>query len=185
MSDTYEDLPITMIAQFPHCDSRVLHAPRECEYCDEHPDWQELRRAWAINFTGHHLEATEYGGKYLPCPSEANRPLSLINQWDGNVPFKGDKINTDSPVFPKGADVIHNVGTRHVIVGIPVEITAEGAVIEVNDLGNMPAAQTDFDAVAEVHDRELEKRTDEIDKLIYSLKKQLDNLGKIVKGLLR
>lgn len=38
--------------QFPHCDSRVLHEPGVCEYCDDHPDWQTLRRAWGIAFTG-------------------------------------------------------------------------------------------------------------------------------------
>ncbi len=39
--------------QFPHCDSRVLHRRGECKYCDTHPDWQELRQAWGIAFTGH------------------------------------------------------------------------------------------------------------------------------------
>lgn len=39
--------------QFPHCDTRVLHAPRECPYCDELPEWQQLRIAWGIAFTGH------------------------------------------------------------------------------------------------------------------------------------
>ena len=41
------------IAQFPHCDTRVLHAPGECEFCDGQPVWQALRRAWGIAFTGH------------------------------------------------------------------------------------------------------------------------------------
>jgi hypothetical protein len=41
------------IKQFPHCDQRVLHEPGECEYCDKHPAWQELREAWGIAFTGH------------------------------------------------------------------------------------------------------------------------------------
>lgn len=38
---------------YPHCDSRVLHEPSECEYCDGHPEWQALRKAWGIAFTGH------------------------------------------------------------------------------------------------------------------------------------
>lgn len=38
---------------FPHCDQRILHAPGECEYCNDHPDWQALREAWGIAFTGH------------------------------------------------------------------------------------------------------------------------------------
>ena len=38
---------------FPHCDQRVLHAPGECQYCDMCPEWQQLRVAWGIAFTGH------------------------------------------------------------------------------------------------------------------------------------
>lgn len=38
---------------FPHCDQRVLHAPGECEFCDACPEWQALRKAWGIAFTGH------------------------------------------------------------------------------------------------------------------------------------
>lgn len=37
---------ISQVGQFPHCDQRVLHAPRECQYCDKHADWQALRAAW-------------------------------------------------------------------------------------------------------------------------------------------
>lgn len=84
------------IQQFPHCDSRVLHAPGECQYCDAHPEWQELRESWGINFTGHHKKASDFGTPFLPCPSEAARPLANINRWDGNVPMKGDQINTKS-----------------------------------------------------------------------------------------
>lgn len=43
----------TPIDQFPHCDQRILHAPGECEYCDGHPQWQAIRQAWGIAFTGH------------------------------------------------------------------------------------------------------------------------------------
>ncbi len=52
------------IEQFPHCDSRVLHAPGECEYCDAHPDWQALRINWHIAFTGYEPTDGE-----LPCPA--------------------------------------------------------------------------------------------------------------------
>lgn len=45
------------IAQFPHCDSRILHAPGECEFCDRRSEWQELREAWGIAFTGHQPRA--------------------------------------------------------------------------------------------------------------------------------
>jgi hypothetical protein len=50
---------------FPHCDSAVLHAPGECEYCDGRPEWQSLREAWGIAFTGHAPRASlpECGAK--------------------------------------------------------------------------------------------------------------------------
>ena len=44
----------TVIDQFPHCDQRILHGPEDgCEFCNRHPDWQALREAWGIAFTGH------------------------------------------------------------------------------------------------------------------------------------
>lgn len=76
------------IGQFPHCDQRVLHAPGECEYCDKHPEWQALRAAWGIVFTGYEPEVNE-----LPCPATKVRPLSTINEWIGNVPKKYDLCN--------------------------------------------------------------------------------------------
>jgi hypothetical protein len=73
------------IEQYPHCDSRVLHAPGECEYCDEHADWQELRQTWGINFTGHHDPAK------LICPAQRERPLDSIHAWGGNAPETPDR----------------------------------------------------------------------------------------------
>lgn len=70
-----------MISQFPHCDARVLHAPGKCEYCDLHPDWQELRKVWNVNFTGQHFE-----GKTV-CPAEYERGMESLNGWHGNVPL--------------------------------------------------------------------------------------------------
>lgn len=79
-----------LIPQFPHCDSRVLHAPNECQYCDRHPEWQELRKTWGISFTGHSyknnkLAKDEYGDTLQPCPAEAARGMESINGWGGNV----------------------------------------------------------------------------------------------------
>lgn len=68
------------IKQFPHCDSKILHAPGVCEFCDMHPEWQELREYWGINFTG------EYKLDKTPCPAELARSLDTINKWHGNVP---------------------------------------------------------------------------------------------------
>jgi len=63
----------------------VLHAPGECEICDEYAqDLQEIRAAWGINFTGHHDLETENGTPLLPCPAEVERPLDIINAWSRN-----------------------------------------------------------------------------------------------------
>jgi hypothetical protein len=65
-------------SKVPHCDSRVLHAPGECRYCDGFPEWQQARRVWGINFTGHHDKG------FRKCPSESSRGLKTIEQWPGN-----------------------------------------------------------------------------------------------------
>ena len=41
---------------------------------------------WGIAFTGHSDEKDEYGNPLIPCPSEQQRPLEIINKWHGNVP---------------------------------------------------------------------------------------------------
>lgn len=67
------------ITTTPHCDSRILHAPGECEFCDAHPEWQDLRRIWGIAFTGKTPESTE-----LPCPADFSRGDNHT-KWHGNV----------------------------------------------------------------------------------------------------
>lgn len=79
-----------MIRQFPHCDARILHAPGECEYCDLHPEWQELRTFWGIAFTGHAPETPTDAPwlAQLPCPADFNRPAGSSSdhqRWPGNV----------------------------------------------------------------------------------------------------
>lgn len=76
-------IPWTAEWQFPHCDQRILHAPGECRYCDEHPEWQALRRAWGINFTGH-----DEPGTITLCPADIARPAGSSNDhrlWGGNA----------------------------------------------------------------------------------------------------
>jgi hypothetical protein len=76
--------------QFPHCDAKVLHAPEDgCTYCNGHPDWQELRTIWGINFTGH----SEPG--FIKCPAEQGRPLEIIERWHGNVPMTPEQTHMD------------------------------------------------------------------------------------------
>lgn len=67
------------MAEMPHCDSTVLHAPGECEYCDLYPEWQKARKMWGIAFSGH----DPVDGQ-LPCPSEVHRSRDVINRWPGN-----------------------------------------------------------------------------------------------------
>jgi hypothetical protein len=80
-----------MDLQFPHCDAKVLHAPGECVYCDRRPEWQELRKAWGIAFTGQKnatrkawVDGELKDVPALTCPSEIDRPLETINAWPGN-----------------------------------------------------------------------------------------------------
>jgi hypothetical protein len=82
------------IQQFPHCDPRILHAPEDnCQFCNEHGDWQELRKAWGIAFTGHSFDKQGNplpdgnGGVILPCPAQYNRGMASIDGWHGNVAF--------------------------------------------------------------------------------------------------
>jgi hypothetical protein len=77
------------INRFPHCDPRILHAPGECGYCDSRPEWQDLRKAWQIAFTGHKPEALAEPRhltleQVLPCPADFIRGDTHI-MWGGNV----------------------------------------------------------------------------------------------------
>lgn len=64
----------------PHCDSSVLHAPGECQFCDQYPDWQAYRERARINFTG------QDDPKKAPCPSTHFRPVEIVHRWYGNRP---------------------------------------------------------------------------------------------------
>ena len=67
-------------AYAPHCDSSVLHAPGECEFCDKYTDWQAYRETARINFTGHNDEHK------APCPSVYLRGGRDPGEWPGNRP---------------------------------------------------------------------------------------------------
>jgi hypothetical protein len=102
--------------QFPHCDSRVLHAKNECRYCDARPEWQALREAWGIAFTGQTpvgiaapVNFGDDGRRYryevivdrgqpapLPCPADFNRPPNTggdHRRWAGNVATSQEPVN--------------------------------------------------------------------------------------------
>ena len=81
---------------FPHCDARILHAPGECDVCDEYSsDLQEVRKVWNIAFTGHKPE-----GIQTPCPADLARGPESYNQWGGNVPQKGEVVGHDWAGYP-------------------------------------------------------------------------------------
>lgn len=108
-----------VIPQFPHCDSRVLHGPDQgCQYCDRHPDWQQLRDMWGINFTGENDE------NKIPCPSTRRRPLSAVHAWPGNRPvpegtkppslFEGLDDLDDEPAEPVPKTVYDRLRKRDI-----------------------------------------------------------------------
>lgn len=66
------------VAEFPHCDSEVLHAPGMCEVCDMFPELQEARVNANVNFTG------EADTTKDPCPATARRSLRRRSQMEGN-----------------------------------------------------------------------------------------------------
>jgi hypothetical protein len=71
-------------APYPHCDSRILHAPQECEYCDHYSLQQHERIRDGIAFTGH-----DPVGNQVPCPADVARPKGASNdhrRWGGNKP---------------------------------------------------------------------------------------------------
>jgi hypothetical protein len=59
----------------PHCDSRTLHPPGVCDFCDDRKDLQEIRQNLGIPFSGE-------GGS----PDEEFRDRETIDRWPGNRP---------------------------------------------------------------------------------------------------
>ena len=67
--------------RFPHCDPHVLHAPGDCEICDEYaPQAQQRRIAARVNFTGQDKPGL------APCPADAARGFKQAHRWHGNSP---------------------------------------------------------------------------------------------------
>lgn len=61
----------------PHRDEFILHAPGECEQCDEHEDWQLDRIRLRVAFTGHRPGEGAWG---MTRPD----PWSLTRRDDGD-----------------------------------------------------------------------------------------------------
>jgi hypothetical protein len=93
MGAEYAGLPLAKA----HCDSRVLHAPGVCEFCDAYPEAQVYRIEHRICFTGwsgidmvtgFDLDDRDALG-WLPCPADKARPPgspSDHRRWGGNKP---------------------------------------------------------------------------------------------------
>lgn len=62
---------------FPHCDSRVLHSPGTCGYCDKVKPLQDYRKMCGLPFTDD-LQATD-----ALLPGE-NRTRASAEAWGGN-----------------------------------------------------------------------------------------------------
>jgi len=74
----------------PHCDSRILHHPNDCEYCAQATELQSTRAHLGIALTGREPQPGE-----VPCEADASRPPGADNdhrRWGGNKPTsaKGD-----------------------------------------------------------------------------------------------
>lgn len=102
--------------QFPHCDQSVLHSPGECTFCDGHSDWQALRLAWGIAFTGHAPRPLYDDGPFeVACPSDQRRGVGKAHVWGGNRPTNvpaselpsqtlASRITYGDPVVSLGSD---------------------------------------------------------------------------------
>lgn len=65
-------------APHPHCDSRILHSPKECWACDLYPQRQQERIENNVAFT----DDPEPEGKE-PCPAMVARPEGY-DYWPRN-----------------------------------------------------------------------------------------------------
>lgn len=81
------------MAQFPHCDPRVLHLPSNCQVCDMFPSLQEARKLWGIAFT-------DGPAADLPCPSLLRRPKHIIDQWPGNRADVREEVSDKPKLSP-------------------------------------------------------------------------------------
>ena len=85
----WDSMPVGF--QNPHCDFSMVHAPGECEACDECAfGLQHLRHINRVNYTGRR------DPDKAPCPSEIFRSFESANRWGGNyaevdreVPLQG------------------------------------------------------------------------------------------------
>lgn len=146
-----------MIPRFPHCDPRVLHPRSVCQYCDAHPEWQELREAWGVAFTGQAVQGgvisvagnrtgagvevvetrtytvavnPKTSSGLLPCPADFNRPPDTDHdhrRWAGNVATTEDPVN-ETPASEMLYGHIARPGKRR--------RQAEGAVAELIKMFN-------------------------------------------------
>lgn len=85
---------------YPHCDWRVLHQPRACQYCDLHPTWQQERIDACVLFTddsrndvtvNHFMSTGLFLDGFQPCPAWLARGQQS-QWWGGNVPLPHEGV---------------------------------------------------------------------------------------------
>lgn len=81
-SEQYGEYLDAWEAPFPHCDSRVLHSPGVCVYCDQVKPLQEYRKMCGLPFSDE-LQAND-----ALLPGET-RNVASAHAWGGNQPRKG------------------------------------------------------------------------------------------------
>lgn len=64
-----------------HCDSRVLHGPGHCEYCDKYPEAQQQRLRLSVAFTDEPDNWVTF-----PDPATDARGTESLYGWGGNQP---------------------------------------------------------------------------------------------------
>jgi hypothetical protein len=95
----------TTMAEYPHCDSEILHLPKTCVYCDMYPRLQAVRIAARINFTN------EEDPTKAPCPAVARRGNS-VNFWHGNVAQTIDDVIAQEQYWNDLTKWVSDVGMR-------------------------------------------------------------------------
>lgn len=66
------------VCKFPHCDSRILHLPEECESCAAAVELQEERVFLNIS-------NTLVKNRKWKCPADRVRTPQSLNWWPGNT----------------------------------------------------------------------------------------------------
>lgn len=84
----YEQWP----CRAPHCDSRILHTPEECDFCRDAAPLQAERERLGVSNTG------KTNRKY-PCPADQARSPKDYHAWGGNRPKTFEQVEEEAAAF--------------------------------------------------------------------------------------